>query len=90
ESVLSPIATELTKMFSYKACGLILQSYMRVVKEGSSAKSQVVSDLVSASLYAGIAFGNAGCGCVHAMAYPLGGTFHVAHGETNAALLTSV
>ena len=90
ESVLSPIATELTKMFSYKACGLILQSYMRVVKEGSSAKSQVVGDLVSASLYAGIAFGNAGCGCVHAMAYPLGGTFHVAHGETNAALLTSV
>lgn len=90
ESALSPIATELTKMFSYKACGLILQSYMRVVKEGSSAKSQVVSDLVSASLYAGIAFGNAGCGCVHSMAYPLGGTFHVAHGETNAALLTSV
>lgn len=90
ESTLSPIATELTKMFSYKACGLILQSYMRVVKEGSSTKSQVVSDLVSASLYAGIAFGNAGCGCVHAMAYPLGGTFHVAHGETNAALLTSV
>lgn len=90
ESALSPIATELTKMFSYKACGLILQSYMQVVKEGSSAKSQVVSDLVSASLYAGIAFGNAGCGCVHAMAYPLGGTFHVAHGETNAALLTSV
>ncbi|MFU0528297.1 4-hydroxybutyrate dehydrogenase [Gardnerella vaginalis] len=90
ESALSPIATELTKMFSYKACGLILQSYMRVVKEGSSAKAQVVGDLVSASLYAGIAFGNAGCGCVHAMAYPLGGTFHVAHGETNAALLTSV
>ncbi len=90
ESALSPIATELTKMFSYKACGLILQSYMRVVKEGSSAKSQVVDSLVSASLYAGIAFGNAGCGCVHAMAYPLGGTFHVAHGETNAALLTSV
>ena len=90
ESALSPIATDLTKMFSYKACGLILQSYMRVVKEGSSAKSKVVSDLVSASLYAGIAFGNAGCGCVHAMAYPLGGTFHVAHGETNAALLTSV
>ncbi|RFD74772.1 4-hydroxybutyrate dehydrogenase [Gardnerella vaginalis] len=90
ESALSPIATELTKMFSYKACGLILQSYMRVVKEDSSAKAQVVGDLVSASLYAGIAFGNAGCGCVHAMAYPLGGTFHVAHGETNAALLTSV
>lgn len=90
ESALSPIATELTKMFSYKACGLILQSYMRVVKEGSSAKAQVVGDLVSASLYAGIAFGNAGCGCVHAMAYPLGGTFHVAHGETNAALLASV
>lgn len=96
ESALSTIATDLTKMFSYKACGLILQSYMRVIKEGCSAdanaeaKRGVVGDLVSASLYAGIAFGNAGCGCVHAMAYPLGGTFHVAHGETNAALLTNV
>lgn len=90
ESALSPIATDLTKMFSYKACGLILQSYMKVVSVGDNAKKQVVDDLLSASLYAGIAFGNAGCGCVHAMAYPLGGTFHVAHGETNASLLTSV
>ena len=90
ESALSPIATDLTKMFSYKACGLILQSYMKVVNAGDNAKKQVVDDLLSASLYAGIAFGNAGCGCVHAMAYPLGGTFHIAHGETNASLLTSV
>lgn len=90
ESALSPIASELTRMFSFKACEMILRSYLRVAAEGSGAKKQVVGDLVSAALYAGIAFGNAGCGCVHAMAYPLGGTFHVAHGETNAALLTSV
>lgn len=90
ESALSPKANELTRMFSYKAFELILRSYMRVASEGASAKKQVLDDLVSASLYAGIAFGNAGCGTVHAMAYPLGGTFHIAHGETNAALLTSV
>lgn len=90
ESALSPIASELTRMFSFKACEMILCSYLRVAAEGEAAKKQVVGDLVSAALYAGIAFGNAGCGCVHAMAYPLGGTFHVAHGETNAALLTSV
>lgn len=90
ESALSPNASDLTRMFSYQACKLILNSYLRVKYEGASARQSVMDDLVSASLYAGIAFGNAGCGCVHAMAYPLGGTFHIAHGETNAALLTSV
>lgn len=90
ESALSPKASKLSKMFSYEACGLILSSYLRIYLEGNAAKKEVVADLLAASLYAGIAFSNAGCGCVHAMAYPLGGTFHVAHGETNAALLTSV
>lgn len=90
ESALSPKASDLSKLFSYKACGLILNSYMQIYEHGKSAKKDVVANLLKASLLAGIAFSNAGCGCVHAMAYPLGGTFHIAHGETNAALLTSV
>ena len=87
ESALSPLASDLTKMFSYKACHLIIKSYQILQREGKERQKDVVADLVSASLYAGIAFGNAGCGAVHAMAYPLGGTFHIAHGETNNALL---
>ena len=40
--------------------------------------------------YAGIAFGNAGTGAVHAMSYPLGGIYHVPHGESNYAMFTGV
>ena len=43
-----------------------------------------------ASCYAGIAFGNAGTGPVHAMSYPLSGGYHVAHGEANYVFLTTV
>ena len=43
-----------------------------------------------ASNFAGIAFGKAGCGAVHALSYPLSGKYHVAHGEANYVLLTSV
>ena len=39
--------------------------------------------MLLASNYAGIAFGNAGCGAVHALSYPIGGQLHVAHGEAN-------
>lgn len=43
-----------------------------------------------ASLMAGMAFGNAGVGAVHALAYPLGGRFNMAHGVSNAVLLPYV
>lgn len=39
---------------------------------------------------AGMAFGNAGVGAVHAMAYPLVGRFNIAHGVSNALLLPYV
>lgn len=40
--------------------------------------------------YAGVAFSNAPVGGVHALAYPLGGHFHVPHGLANALMLTEV
>lgn len=39
---------------------------------------------------AGIAFANAPVGGVHALAYPLGGHFHVPHGASNALMLAPV
>ena len=39
---------------------------------------------------AGIAFANAPVGGVHALAYPLGGLFHLPHGLTNALMLRPV
>jgi alcohol dehydrogenase class IV len=39
---------------------------------------------------AGAAFANAPCAGVHALAYPLGGHFHVPHGLSNALMLPHV
>ncbi|GIN92381.1 alcohol dehydrogenase [Siminovitchia terrae] len=46
--------------------------------------------MATASLMAGMAFGNAGVGAVHALAYPLGGRYSIAHGISNALLLPYV
>ena len=47
-------------------------------------------DMATASLMGGMAFGNAGVGAVHALAYPLGGRYNIAHGVSNALLLPYV
>lgn len=47
-------------------------------------------NMATASLIAGMAFGNAGVGAVHAMAYPLGGRYKISHGVSNALLLPYV
>jgi alcohol dehydrogenase len=42
------------------------------------------------SFLAGVSLANAGVGAVHALAYPLGGKYHVPHGVANALLLPYV
>jgi len=42
------------------------------------------------ALLAGQAFANAPCAAVHALAYPIGALFHVAHGISNAVVLPHV
>ncbi len=90
ESSLSPKATPYTKLFGYKAIELILKGYQEIAKNGEDARKPLLKDFLIASNYAGVAFGNAGCAAVHAMSYPLGGTYHVPHGEANYALFTGV
>lgn len=90
ESSLSPKGNEMTRMFGYKAIDMILHGYKKIAADGPEARMPLLEDFLMASLYAGIAFGNAGCAAVHAMSYPLGAIFHVAHGESNYAMFTGV
>ncbi len=90
ESTLSPKATPYTKLFGLKAIELILNGYKIIAANGEDARMPLLKDFLIASNYAGIAFGNAGCAAVHAMSYPLGGTYHVPHGEANYAIFTEV
>ena len=46
--------------------------------------------MLMGAMLAGQAFSNAPCAAVHALAYPLGGFFHVPHGLSNALVLTEV
>lgn len=90
ESALSPKATVYSEMFSYEAIRIIVSSYKKIKQEGLDSRKKYIKDLLIASNMAGIAFGNAGCAAVHAMSYPLGGKYHVPHGESNYAIFTGV
>lgn len=90
ESSLSPKANGMTKLFGRKAIEMILKGYMIIRDKGPEARFELLGDFLLASNYAGIAFGNAGCAAVHALAYPLGAAYHVPHGESNYAVFTGV
>ena len=90
ESSLSPKGNEMTRLFGYKAIEMILTGYQKIAAEGPEARLPLLDSFLTASTYAGIAFGNAGCAAVHALSYPLGGVYHVPHGEANYAMFTGV
>ena len=93
ESYLSPFASPQTELFSLKAIEMIMNGYMQMIAKGgntAAARKDVLKDFCLASNYAGIAFGNAGCGAVHALSYSIGGAFHVPHGESNYQFFTEV
>ncbi|MFT9055203.1 MAG: 4-hydroxybutyrate dehydrogenase [Ethanoligenens sp.] len=90
ESYLSPRANRMTRLFSCEAMRLIVEGYRFICAHGEDSRQELLEDFLYASLYAGIAFGNAGTGTVHAMSYPFGAAFHVPHGEANYIFLSAV
>ena len=90
ESYVSPKATLYTQMFSMKAMEMIMEGFRKIAEHGEAFRMNLLDDFLTASNLAGIAFGNAGTGAVHAMSYPLSGVYHVTHGEANYQFLTAV
>lgn len=91
ESYLSPDrATMTSELFGVKAMELILEGFRQIRDGGKEARFDYLEEYITASCYAGIAFLQAGCATVHAMSFPLGGTYHVPHGESNYALFGKV
>jgi len=90
ESYVSPKATHYTRLLASDAINTIIKGYQAIESDGKDARAEWFEDFLVASNLAGVAFGNAGVGAVHAMSYPLSGKYHVAHGEANYALFTRV
>lgn len=90
ESFLSPKATPYSKLFSVEAIKIIVPIFRHIMDEGEEYRFKELEPMLRASNYAGIAFGNAGCAAVHALSYPLGAVYHVAHGESNYQFFTQI
>ena len=81
ESYLSPLATPMTDAFGEMAMREILTGFAAIAEE-PSRRTSLNGQFLRAATNAGIAFGNAGCGPVHALSFALGGKYHVPHGES--------
>jgi 4-hydroxybutyrate dehydrogenase len=90
ESYVSPKSNPYTELFAAKAIEMIVKNYIEIVRKGEGQRQDLLMDFAIASNYAGIAFGNTGVGAVHALSYPLGGAYHVPHGEANYQMFTEV
>ena len=88
EAYVSKNASVVSDALALQAIRLISQSIRTAVQDGTNVQAR--TDMSYGSYLAGIAFFNAGVAGVHALAYPLGGQFHIAHGDSNAVLLPYV
>lgn len=79
----------LSAMLAREAMSLLGANIETVVLDepGNRAARQA---MLLGSMLAGMAFGNSPVAAVHALAYPIGGMFHIPHGLSNALVLPHV
>jgi alcohol dehydrogenase class IV len=78
----------LSDMLAIEALRLLYANLPAAVTDGKDAT--VRENMLLGSLFAGMAFANAPVGAVHALAYPLGGHYHLPHGLSNSLVLLPV
>lgn len=81
-------ANPFSNIYALEAAKLIFQNLETLYADPSNVKAQ--KNMLLGSFYAGIAIACSGTTAVHALAYPLGGKFHIPHGVSNAVLLAQV
>jgi alcohol dehydrogenase len=71
-----------------EALRLLSKSIHQAVRHGDDLDAR--SDMLLGAMLAGQAFANAPVAAVHALAYPLGGHYHIPHGLSNSLVLPHV
>jgi acetaldehyde dehydrogenase/alcohol dehydrogenase len=89
EAYVSVYANDFTDGPALHAIRLVFE-HLDAAVNNRAGSAEAREKMHNAGTIAGMAFGNAFLGIVHAMSHTLGATFHIAHGRTNAVLLPHV
>jgi alcohol dehydrogenase class IV len=88
EAYANKFAHPIVDNYALQGIKLISANLVRAVRDGGDLEARAALSL--GSLYGGFCLGPVNTAAVHALAYPLGGRFQIAHGISNAVLLPHV
>ncbi len=88
EAFANKFAHPVVDLYAQEGIRLISANLPRAVRDGSDVDAR--TNLALGSLLGGLCLGPVNTAAVHALAYPLGSEFKVAHGVSNALLLPHV
>jgi len=88
EACANRFAHPIVDTYALEGLRLISGNLVRAIENGQDLEARTCVAL--GSLYGGLCLGPVNTAAVHALSYPLGGEFHVAHGVANAVLLPHV
>lgn len=81
-------ANRFSDAFAREGAKLIFGSIRKAYSDPDDFEAK--SNMLVGAFYGGVAITSSGTTAVHALSYPLGGTYHIAHGVSNAILLVPV
>ena len=88
EAYANKFAHPIVDVYALQGIKLISENLRQAVRDGGDVEARAAVSL--GSLYGGLCLGPVNTAAVHALAYPLGGRFHISHGVSNALLLPHV
>ncbi len=88
EAYANKFAHPIADVYALAGVRLIADNLERACKQADDLAAREA--MLLASLYGGMCLGPVNTAAVHALAYPLGGEFHIPHGVANALLLPHV
>ncbi|MBR2209304.1 MAG: iron-containing alcohol dehydrogenase [Synergistaceae bacterium] len=88
ECFTSTKANPFSDTFAMEGLDLILNNLVQACDDPEAMNAKLAMQI--GSFYGGVAITASGTTAVHALSYPLGGKYHIAHGVSNAILLVPV
>ena len=88
EAYTNKFAHPVVDVWAIEGVRLIAGSLADAVRQPGNLRAR--ENMALGSLYGGLCLGPVNTAAVHALSYPLGGRYHVAHGQANAILLPHV